>query len=94
LLYPYIEKFTHACLKATRYPANPEAHEGFEIDVFVRFREHCNQCLTEAVAMILPVSWVINLIGERITHLKTWNDLDSAVFILTGVAPRIFSFFY
>ena len=53
-----------------------------------RFREHCNQCLTEAVATVLPVSWVIHLVGEKIQSLDTWNDLDAAVFILTGVAPR------
>ena len=37
---------------------------------------------------MLPVSWVIHLVGEKIQTLDTWNDLDAAVFILTGVAPR------
>ncbi|CAD7945036.1 unnamed protein product [Amoebophrya sp. A120] len=87
-LHPWLEKFTYACLKCTRYPANPDAHIGFETDHFVRFREQCNQCLTEAVAQVLPVSWVIHVVGDEINKLHEWNDLDAAIFILTGVAPR------
>lgn len=84
-LHPYLEKFTHSCLVATKYPKDPLAHEGFEIHHFVRFREHCNQCLQEAVQQLLPVSWVINLIGDKMQQMTEWEDLDSAVFILTGV---------
>ncbi|CAD7950981.1 unnamed protein product [Amoebophrya sp. A25] len=88
ILHPFFERFTFACLKCTRYPAVPEAHEGFETDHFVRFREQCNQCLTDAVVSILPVSWVIHVVGDHISTLHEWNDLDAALFILTGVAPR------
>eukprot|EP00397_Hematodinium_sp_SG-2012_P007283 GEMP01007325.1.p1 GENE.GEMP01007325.1~~GEMP01007325.1.p1 ORF type:complete len:961 (+),score=211.75 GEMP01007325.1:157-3039(+) len=86
-LAPWLENFVKKCLVAVRFPREPEKHDDFEIEMFVRIRDQCSSILTEAANVISP-QWIIQVVGDQVTPQGAWNDLDASVFVLTGVAPR------
>lgn len=90
-LSPWLEQFVKKSLAAVRFPKEPDRHEDFDIEMFVRTRDLCAGVLTEVANVISP-QWIIQHVGDQVAvHCSAqgdWNDLDACVFVLTGVAPR------
>lgn len=93
-LEPHIQNMVKASMRAARYPAEPDQEPDFEWDPFSGFREVCNINVTEACLVVSP-QWIIEHVGTVLEGICArpvqeiqWQEIDSCIFTLTGVASR------